>query len=441
MTQLINENRSGLKIDGIIQDFLCTSSQIKAGQFVNYVNGLNILKEGTAHDTIGAGNYCHAVKIDETRVFVIHQVSSSTNTTCGTLLKFDTATNTITKLSSQSVIAYDGSIYNAHCTVLDDSRVIVVANDGANWYYLQAVVCTITETSFTVGTNYRVSNKSHSGTNARVARIDTDRALVTFTNKEKNNSIYAIALSIKGSVITVEIAETEICTTPYSNEKMTLVELSTNKVFLAHQTKQTDSTLNAMIVNVGTTNITCGPDTVLSDIDASGEVSCACLMDENKILLIHSYDVSFALAGMICTVEGNTITHGKDVKMANSQHSASNSEVFKIAENKACVLCYNNTNQTICTFICDIDGMGIAPNIMQELESGKGSGYHMTGTLLNQNKIIILHSGRSTTQQLESFVCSMKTEVSTFDSSEKMCGVAVSSATQGQSIKVAVPKL
>lgn len=154
LVQAINSISAGIDINGIIEEYTVASSgNVSAGDFVEFVNEANNTPTNTVGSTLstktGSGEQISAVALSDTKIFIAYR--SSTNlymygmvcTISGTTI----TKGTETKLSS---VLHTG--YSISVSLLDRNTVFIAHSSGSG-YYLYAMICTINGTTITAGTD------------------------------------------------------------------------------------------------------------------------------------------------------------------------------------------------------------------------------------------------------------------------------------------------
>lgn len=99
-------------------------------------------------------------------------------------------------------------------------------------------------------------------------------------------------------------------------------KITENKVFIAHGNGKTASSiLYGVICIIDGTTITKGTDTLLCATSYSGAKMSVVTLSETSVFIAHSYGSSYYLYGIVATIDGTAITAGTDTKLSDSLRS------------------------------------------------------------------------------------------------------------------------
>lgn len=250
-------NTKGFNINGIIEQYTAGSSNVNAGDFVSFVNGL--------------------------------------------------AERTATQLYSGSddsyLSAYSGIYlqYSTIAVVLSSDKVLIIWGYNSSYHYLRGVVCTIRGTTITKGTITSLSSVANSGYGfmSAVALNDND-VFIAHDYDSSNYYLYGLVCRISGTTISVG-TDTYLSTKGYI-ASATL--LSPNKVFVAH--RGDNNYLYGLVCLVNNMTISPGTDTLLRNISTFG-ISPVTL-NNNYVFIAHCPSDIGNLYYTTCAIDNTTIT-------------------------------------------------------------------------------------------------------------------------------------
>lgn len=250
-----------------------------------------------------SGEYKSAIKISENKIFIAHGGGSGEdNHLYGMICTIDGINITVETDVELSNSAYSGS--NIKAIALSENK-ILITHSYSNNYYLYGMVCTISGTTITTGTDKKLSSIGYGSYGVSLILLSDNRVFIShaYTSEYK---LYGLICTISGTTISLG-TDTQL-----SNELRSslskAIKISNNKIFIAHAVSSVDFYLYGMICTISETTITVNTDIQLSDVKYSGNVIASIAINENEILITHSYGENKYLYGLICTIGGTTIT-------------------------------------------------------------------------------------------------------------------------------------
>lgn len=255
-------NNDGSKINGIIDEYIiATGETISVGDFVEWVNGAKY--NGSTKDNVKKASY-------------------GNNITIGT----------------SNAIGTTGTTYMT-ASKINDNKILVAYADGASPYYGYAVVITIIGSSVSIGTPIVFENQKI--TYIQSVTINTDKVLLVYKNS--NSYPTSIVLTISNSTITIG---TPVVINSVGTDKVTVSYLNTDKVLIGYS-----ATAIGYVVVLTISGITITVNTKVR-VDASGNDYhlTATYLDIDKAFFYHCYydGSNYNLRTRIITVSGTTIT-------------------------------------------------------------------------------------------------------------------------------------
>lgn len=327
-------------VNGIISRFKATSDAVDANTFVEFVNTITVGTDTRLVATSNAYYNISAVLVDDDKVFIAHRSGNYLYGIVCTISGSTVTPGTDTQLSTTADSYYDSSL------VLIDTNKIFIAHRGAS-YHLNGMVCTISDTSITVDTDIELSSVSSSYDRASAVLLDTNKVFIS--HRGSNSNLYGMVCTISGSTITAG-TDTRLvaASSAYRNSSAVLVD--TNKVFVSHSGSSTDyDHLYGIVCTISGTTITPGNSTqIAAGTQAASYVSLA-LVETNKVFILHRS--GNYLYGIVCTISGTTITIGKDTLLVNNSSAADYAKAVLVGTDKVLVA-HRGTSNYLYGMVC-----------------------------------------------------------------------------------------
>ena len=162
----------------------------------------------------------------------------------------------------------------------------------------------------------------------------------------------------------------DINTNANTGSDMSVVMLSKNKALVVYS-YGSSYYLYASICTISGSTFTVSSTKALSTSAYSGYHVAVGKLDDNRVFITHTYSSSYHLYGMICTINGDTITVESDtaISTSSSYHGA---KVLVLSPNKVvAVRCYNYSGYATA---CTISGNTITKGSEKSYASGDGQG-------------------------------------------------------------------
>ena len=323
-----------------------------------------------------AYQYTSAVLIDTNKVFIAHRNS---NYLYGIVCTINGTTITVGADTQLSDVT--SSYIYISAALLDTNKVFIAHRNGNDLY---GVVCTVDGTTITIGTDTQLATGNSIYQNSFVTQINTNKVFVVHRGGG-NSYLYGVVCTVDETTITVG-ADTQLSTgaSAYQNASAKLV--STNKVFVAHRS---GSYLYGVVCTIDGTIITTGTDTQLSVGATSYDDASMELIDTNKVFIAHRYDRY--LYGVVCTIDGTTITIGTDTQLSSGTVSYDFASAVLADANKVFIAHRNDTY--LCGLTCKINGTNIEDLVTITSASTKIDGLLVTqATTSSTGNVWVLNS-------------------------------------------------
>ena len=396
IAKLYGQNRSGGKINGIIEDYYAYAGEnISAGDFVEFINGVaEKIDYGTSVDTLISGDSCEgeaisATKLDDTRVFIAHGSGSS-----GSLYLY----GIVCSIKGSEIIIgtdtwlipemYSGDRVSA--VTLDENRVFIAHCYGNN-RFLYGMVCKISGTTIeTIGTDTKIREYSSAGSTISAMLLDTDKIFIG--HGLNTTKLYGIICSVSNTTIAIG-TDTQLSSANGTNTAIAPIKLSIDKIFIAHS--QANDYLYSMICTVSGTTLTAVSPTALSNTSQAGSRISPELLPNGNIFIAHSYayNSSYSLYGMVVIVNGTTINAGTDVQLDSSNYSGYTISTELLPSGKVFIAhSYGNDENYLYGMVATINGTTITAKKDTQLNNTANTGYAISSVLLDNGTIFLAHS-------------------------------------------------
>lgn len=359
IAKIYNQKQSGTDINGIIQDYYAYAGEnISAGDFVEFINGVASQRTETSNyiainDTdASTAYYISAVALDDTRVFIAHTI-------------------------------HTGSIY-----------------------VLYGVVCIINGASIIVGTDTLINDRRNCQYPISTVLLQDGRVFVTHTGSNTSNGsgsvfLWGVLCEVSNNVINVSQKQILVNDTVYSNSSKVLPNGS---VFIAHR-YGTSNYIYGMIVEISGTTITTKTDTQLwgSSTQSATELSTV-LLDKERVFIINGYSSSYRLYGMICTINGTTLTAGTNTSLVSTTYSSRALSSDKIDTNK--VFISHEKDSDLYGIVCSVSDTTITKGTDTQIFNYVST---VSSTLtIGTNKVLVIGINNTTEYKMFGVICDIE---------------------------------
>lgn len=351
----IKKGGSGSKIiNGIVEEYLASSEDIRANTFVEFVNNTSF--------TVNSSKYCSAAYYAE----------------------------------------------QLRAIKLTDTTALVVYNVPGSYAEIYAQVITISGNTVTYGTQLVVKSYSSSegryyvGTNFTIARLSDASALLIYTCSTSSSTDYyhiqATVLTVSGTTITAGTAKS-LTTTNYIGSHLDSVALANSKVMMLYGT--TSGAQYANVLTVSGNSITLASDlSIVSSVadSYSGDRDLrGTLMESGKVFVVYYTSTSVAY-GVVLTVNGTTVTKGTAVQLLSDSESIyGGRELIEISENRMLLIyCAKSSSYEVHGVIATINGnvITIETSAFIIASSVYSYSFYLSACKIADNVIVLQYYGR-----------------------------------------------
>lgn len=333
--------KGGLKLNDIIEEFnyIYKGQTIKAGDFVNYINGVgssvsSISSEITVTTSRTAEQTIFAVKLTENKFVIFGSPDTGIGwAIVGTFENANIQLGTLVYTPDSVLLSYQPSATK----ISENSILLVGCTDTYDERYLCGVVATISGTTISFGSVTNISTTNTvSGRYTSCISCDDNKVFVTHEHGKSNPRTLGIVCTISGTTITAgtDISLTSGTWVVYCN----LGLLEKNKIFVAADDNGGNRGIYGYICTIAGITITMGTQVSIGTSgDYYGHGASLAVFSPNKVVLSYGRGSTYYnLYGMVCTIDGTTITTGTNTLVSSTDYALQTS-ILKITEDKAFV--------------------------------------------------------------------------------------------------------
>lgn len=280
------------------------------------INGTDIIcgTDTQIHDSDYAGKYISTVLLQDGNVLIAHSSSSSYVARC---VICEINGTTITTGDGKQISAVGGSGKAISTVLLPDGRVFVAyiynTSKGLGCAILKIKKLTITRETDTV-----LVSSTNAGSTISTCLLPNGNVFIAHSYGS-NYYLYGIVCSISGTTITAG-SDTSLISTKHVGDVISTCLLPNGNVFIAHSPTGSAG-LYGMVVSISGTTITKGTDTELSTVTYAGYEISTCLLPNGNVFIAHRYSNTYYLYGIVVTIDGTTITAGSDTALSTTDYT------------------------------------------------------------------------------------------------------------------------
>ena len=400
--------KGGLKLNDVIEEFkyVYKNKTIKAGDFVNYINGIGSSISATDVSTYISSYKANAVQLDENRIAVTYY--KDTKMLCCTII---TIQNLQISIGTEYSVSLSNTFTNyPSIALIDTNKLLIFFNLYNSSYSPTSIPCAVVATvsGATISFGSVVQSTSNNGyVCLDLCKVDTDKAVAGLYYAGNDNRCSNWVITVSGTV--PSLSATVKVQNYYKTKNMTLSQLDTNKFLMSWSRDSTKASI--CIGTVSGTSISYSVSTVsggttiymyntcvinkskfvyfIYDSTASccigvGSISGSSITLSDKIALnINEYlrakaldetRVAFAVSDgqnsskatlRVATVEGTAITLG--TSFVTSLSSRRFSYLDSLIEGQLFALHSNNSNNDNYLYLYGIEGTTISNTVIQNV--------------------------------------------------------------------------
>lgn len=290
---------SSTVLNGIIKQYKAANSTVSANTFVEFIVDFSKKDDEqliTGLPTTGGGNIAAVTALDSQRVFVVMRKNGLSGIIC-------TVSNGSITLGTETVLISSNVSGSASPSIVTlSSNSVFIAYRGATNTALHAVVCTVSGTTITTGTDVQLDTSTSNSTELWATLLDTNKVFIVYDGG--GHKLWSVVCTVSGTSIThgalTRLVPDTGATYEYAGQNICVAALSPTKVFVTHADVSSTSQQNGMVCTISGTTITPGTDT---QILRYNQRIYSLALDQNRVLL------NVGSGGLlIATVSGTSFT-------------------------------------------------------------------------------------------------------------------------------------
>ena len=403
--KLYGQNKGGTTINGIIKDYYVYAGEnISVGDLVEYVNGAaSKVNYGQSNDvslgtTTHTGYSIAAVQLDGNRVFIAHNYSSS-YCLYGVVCTINGAS--ITYGADTQLSGTDGTGKAISLELLPNGNIFIAHSYGSS-NHLYGMVVSISGTTITKGNDTAINNTTSNSGYAISTKLLANGNVFVAHSYGSNYYLYGIVCSINGTTI-AKGNDTSISTANRAGVAISTCSLDNGNIFIAHS-YSTNFHLYAVVCTINGDSITYGTDTALVSVSNGGGAVSACAMPNGDVFIAHSYGSNYHLYGIVCTINGTTISMYTDTLLNNSTNAGIKINSILLNNGDILIIHSYSNEYYMAGIVCDVNMGIISAGTDTILNANSRAGYQIFTILLNNGTAFVAHS-YNTSYYLYSQIC------------------------------------
>ncbi len=419
----------GLEINGIIEEYKANAGEnINVGDFVGFVNFKNNTDVKLSNSEY-AGRAISAVALSNNKVFIAHSSGS-----------YVYLYGMICTISENTIIVETDMLLSENCAegqgisavVLSSNKVFVAYGDRSSCY-LHGIVCIISGTKITTGTDTTLNSNMGSGKPVSVVALDSNKVFIAYSY---SSYLCGMVCTISGTTITSGV-DTKLI---YNVGSMSIAALNNSKVFFTNSDSNSHR-LYGMICTISGTTITGGTNTQLSTVSWTGDYTSTVALDSSKVFITHGCgNGGICLYGIVCMINEGIITRGIDTQLSTAENTGNVISTAVLDSNKVFIT-YGYGGAYLYGMVCIISETEIIRRVDIELNTNQYPSPIIVSIIaLDNNKVFIGYSYRDSYYLYRMMIrTDLIKQIKGIQNA--ICGIAKTSGTGGQNIQVYTPLL
>ena len=185
-------------------------------------------------------------------------------------------------------------------------------------------------------------------------------------------------------------ADTNLATVPSeSYYAMCAVALDASKVFIV---LHGENYLYGVVCTISGTTITAGTIAQVTPVNALSNYVSAVALDSSRVFITCAR-IESRLCGVVCTINGTTITAGTDTQLSTVTNSYYYASAVALGINRVFVA--HRNGRYLYGVVCTINGTTITAGTDTQLSTGVDSYFWNSATLIDTDTVFIAHYGDS----------------------------------------------
>lgn len=408
-----------------------------------------LIEDKLISDNVLSSMYMSVTALSDTKVFIAHGSGSETSPTqqlYGVVCEI--TENGFTFGADRRISAAQNSAYALHAVALSETKVLVTHSSGLSTspaYQLKAIICEISGTTITFGSDYTISAVQSTGYYFSAIKLTDSKVFIVYASGS-TSPIYqlrGVVCSISGTAISVG-TDAVITAVQNAGRYASGVALSESTVFIAHSSgngSPPQYRLMGVICSISGTSFAIGTDTVIDSSAQSGISISVAKLSASKVFIAHNSQSPSTnwLKGIICTIVSGNIAFGEDIPLTENGGTAQRISTVTLSDSKVAVTHGDSTrspSDPVVIGIYTIDDTTIALAGETIVNADQSSSQFIGSAALSGTKIFVIHGSGSATpaQRL------MGALVSLYQTDGAIKGVARTAGAEGDTIQIYVPK-
>lgn len=358
-------------VNGIIEQYKAETSTIDANTFVEFVNKKNMTNTTNSTITSGSGviGKTSVATINNNKVFVTYRQGDYLY---GRICKINNDIITMGEAIRLSV--YTNSFDYATVIKIDTDKVFITHYGGNNLY---GITCTVNDTTITVGTDTLINSGGGSYMYASPTYIGNNRVFIG--HYYANSRLYGVICTIDDTTITVG-TDTQLANIDNTAQSTFAIYLGNNNIFIAHLR---GTKLYGLLCTINDQN-QINPSADI-EIGYYYNFATATLINQNKVFVTYT-GTNTSLYGKVCIIKNNSIVVGEEKKLT-TDYAQGNLPV--LIDTDKIFIPFSNVSQNYYLYgiICSVDGtyIDVSPKILLQQRAAS----YIWATKLSNTKVIV----------------------------------------------------
>lgn len=249
------------------------------------------------------------------------------------------------------------------------------------------------KTDYGESVDTQLINSTYAGLTISAVALDENRVFIAHSYSSYTN-LYGMVVTIDGATITAG-TDTELSWMTGSGSRISAVLLPNGNVFIAHASSNDGPSLYGIVCVIEGTTITAGTDKELDSSSYSADTISAILLNNNTVFIAHTYKKYHYLLGMIVTINGTTVTKETDTELSSNTNSADRISTVKLADNKIFIAhLYSNK---VYGMVVSINGTTITTGTDTQIVDAYSDGVGISACALPNGNAFVAYTHYATT--------------------------------------------
>jgi hypothetical protein len=427
-----------LSINGMIEEYkVFAGATVNAGDFVEFVKSN---KNSYYQGIVNPENSCNyapcCLLLDDNRVFIAHPYDVDANYLYGTIVEIngDTISATTTLLNG-----YQGScLFAPSCVLLEANKVFIAHGaEGANSRenYLHGTIVEIDGTEMTATTTQLISGDGQCIIKAPSCILLEDNKVFIACAHGYQSTLYGAIVEINGTTMNVIFKDSlDVTSGSYCCEAQpTCLLLENNKVFISYSSPDMNTATRIAIVQIDGTTVT----TTIAAAEWFPYTNSNCiLLENNKVFIAYRDTWGSMLCGGIAEINGTEVTTTITELCLDESNCMYTPSCVLLEDNKVLVVHSYGEEHYLYKTVVDINGTEMTATTTA-INSTANICNNTTSCLsLDANNIFIAHVD-GTDNKLSATIASEGTYAKPYETA--INGIAKTGGATGETVEVYIP--